>query len=153
MVEDNRSFNPNCECGDGRKSSNSIGGKLLRSEKDVCIPCESEEGKGDCTREPLGPTFSPTSLQPTVAPTIISDAPSHTPSIYIEPTLEPTAFPSYPINSLYDGAPCHYDVECIQNVCENFSCKSQVCFLSEPIFLRYVEIHAQLILRRTLKLT
>ena len=124
--ESGNNFEPKCECGEGRKSSNIRGGKLLRNRKDVCIPCI---GTADCSREPAGPTTQPTPAPPTTKPTVISDAPSSKPTVYIIPTDKPTITPTATANTLYDGASCRYDFECIQNICEEYRCKAEVRFL------------------------
>lgn len=123
LVEDATPFSSSCECGIGRKSSHIEGGKLLQSQEDVCIPCNSPEGSGDCSREPLGPTFAPTTDSPTSRPSILSDAPSHTPTFI---TSAPSEFPTSSADSLYDGAYCRVNMECISNLCENNVCKSEV---------------------------
>lgn len=116
---DGNAFNPICECGKDRKSSNEWGGKSLQTETDTCIPCEDPEGTGDCKQSADGPTATPTSAAPTASPTVDSAAPSFTPTFI---TASPSEAPSWAPGSLYDGDFCR----------GNNECKSGSCTASDP---------------------
>jgi hypothetical protein len=144
---DNNAFEPACECNEGRKSSNEVGGKLLQNSRDACIPCEAPEGFGDCKRGPDGPTAAPTPIPITQNPTSITTAPSSRPTFI---TDSPSSAPSWSPASLYDGDACVYNAECKVGVCENGRCKAEVSGtylfyfqLSDAIISRFYELPHQ----------
>ena len=124
LAKTNNIFDPTCECGKDKKSSNAdYGGKALRNSRDVCVSCESLEGFGDCKRGPDGPTAAPTTAPLTARPTVITPAPSSNPTVITE---SPSSAPSWSPASLYDGDACGFDAECKTGVCENGRCKAEV---------------------------
>ena len=131
-------FRPRCKCISGYKSNNPNGGTILRRKIDVCIRCLSVIECGDAPT--ISPTVSPTlSSEPSLRPSRSSnpsDSPSYTsaPSANpttLKPTLTPTSSPepspsptSSPtrINSVFDGDPCRFSIECKSRICSESMC-------------------------------
>lgn len=138
-------FNSRCECISGFRSSNPMGGSILRKVSDRCEPC-SDLYCGDRptispTAEPtrsIVPSFEPTrSMRPSVEPSVSSSPsttpttqePSPSPSISSIPSDSPSADPSS-FKSLYDGEYCERDQECIIESCINSVCRGSVSFMN-----------------------
>ena len=131
-------FRPRCKCISGYKSNNPNGGTTLRRKIDVCIRCLSVI---ECGNAPtISPTVSPTlSSEPSLRPSRSSnpsDSPSYTsapspnpttlqptltPTLSPEPSAPPTSSPTR-INSVYDGDPCRFSIECKSRKCVEFVC-------------------------------
>lgn len=131
-------FRPRCKCMSGYKSNNPNSDTILTSNIDICIRCTSV---AECGEAPTFlPTIAPTlSTKPSSRPTQ-SSIPSERPTMTNTPTASPTTsaptikptlsrVPSHPptssptmIDSVFDGDPCKFDIECKSGLCVQFRC-------------------------------
>lgn len=147
-------FNPSCICGNGYKSTNISSEKNLIDIEDICVLCDAEE---DCGVAPsASPSSAPTlSHKPSAKPTLSSKptgrptasmSPSGSPTT-VKPTLKPTKSTSPTLipsstpssfNSIFDGDPCRFDIECRTGHCDEGYCRKGV---STVTFVKYFLSH------------